>query len=67
MPKFPTHFAENECLLLAFSSSLLSGYAHDDQTGHGRGRDFGTRSIFSLRGSFGNLTSSHTTRDAFLN
>ena len=29
-------------------SLLLSGYALNRQTGHGRGRDLGTRSIFSL-------------------
>ena len=46
--KLPAHFAGNERFLPAFPSSLLSGYALDDQTGHGRGRDLGARSIFSL-------------------
>ena len=41
------HFAENMHFLPAFSSSLLYGYALDNQTGHGRGRDLCTRSIFS--------------------
>ena len=46
--KLPAHFAGNKRFLPAFPSSLLSGYALDNQTGNGRGRDLGTRSIFSL-------------------
>ena len=38
----------NERFLPEFPSSLLSGYALNTQTGHGRERDLGTRSIFSL-------------------
>ena len=41
-------FTGNERFLLAFPSSLLSGYALNKQTGHGRERDLNTRSIFSL-------------------
>ena len=37
-----------ERFLPVFPSPLLSGYALDKQTGHGRGRDLGTMSIFSL-------------------
>ena len=37
-----------ERFLPAFPSPLLSGYALDKQTGHGRGRDLVTISIFSL-------------------
>ena len=48
IPKLPTHFAGNERFLPEFPSSLLSGYALNTQTGHGRERDLGTRSIFSL-------------------
>ena len=46
--KLPEHFARNERFLPAFPSPLLSGYALDKQTGHGRGRDLVTISIFSL-------------------
>ena len=47
-PKLPAHFAGNERFLPEFPSSLLSGYALNKQTGQGRGRNFGTRLIFSL-------------------
>ena len=46
--KLPAHFAGNERFLPAFPSSLLSGYALDNQTGYGHVRDLGSRSIFSL-------------------
>ena len=42
------HPGTYERFLLAFPSSLLSGYALNKQTGHGRERDLNTRSIFSL-------------------
>ena len=48
IPKLPAHFAGNERFLPEFPSSLLSGYALNKQTGHGRGKNLGTRSIFSL-------------------
>ena len=48
IPKLLEHFAGDERFLLAFPSSLLSGYALNNQTGHGRGRDLDTRSVFSL-------------------
>ena len=48
IPNFPAHFAGNERFLPAFPSSLLSGHALNKKTGHGRGRDLGARSIFSL-------------------
>ena len=47
IPKLSGNFAENELFLLAFPSSLRSNYALNEQTGHGRGRDLDTRSIFS--------------------
>ena len=48
IPKFSTHSAGNERFGSAFPSSLLSGYALNKQTGHGRGRNLGRRSIFTL-------------------
>ena len=36
IPNFPAHFAGNERFLPAFPCSLLSGYALNKQTGHGR-------------------------------
>ena len=48
IPKLPTHSAGNERFGSAFPSSLLSGYALNKQTGHGRGRNLGRRSIFTL-------------------
>mgnify|MGYP006891514088 CR=1 FL=1 len=41
------HFTGNERFLLAFPSSLLSGYALNKQTGHGRERDLNIRGQFS--------------------
>ena len=43
-----TPSAKNERFLPAFPSPLLSGDTLDKQTGHGRGRDLVTISIFSL-------------------
>ena len=37
IPKLPAYFAGNDRFLPEFPSSLLSGYALDEQTGHGRG------------------------------
>ena len=48
LPKLLEHFAGNERFLPGFPSSLLSGYALNTQTGHGRERNLVTRSIFSL-------------------
>ena len=48
IPKLSTHSAGNERFGSAFPSSLLSGYALNKQTGHGRGRNLGRRSIFTL-------------------
>ena len=46
--KFSREFSGNERFLPAFPSSLLSGHALNQKTGHGCGRDLGARSIFSL-------------------
>ena len=46
--KNPRAFRWNERFLPAFPSSLFSGYALDNQPGHDRRKDLGTRSIFSL-------------------
>ena len=48
LPKLSTHSAGNERFGSAFPSSLLSGYALNKQTGHGRGRNLGRRSISTL-------------------
>ena len=44
----PAYFAGNERFVPEFQRSLLSGYALNKQTGHGRGKNLGTRLIFSL-------------------
>ena len=48
MSQSKTHFAGNERFHPEFPSSLLSGCTLNKQTGHGRGKNLGTRSIFSL-------------------